>query len=98
MQASLSPALPATGTAEINALLTDCKVELQPDGNPTEETQLQRWPRHAPAPKRLHIESSQQQQASSPHPLVAFLGSCMQQELAVRLLRGVEKLKLWVGH
>jgi hypothetical protein len=90
--------LPATGAAEINAVLTECKVELQPNGSPTEDTQLKRWPRFAPPPKRMQICCWQQQPAGSPHPLVAFLGSCMQQELSVRLLREVEKLELFVGH
>jgi hypothetical protein len=71
--------------AEINALLTDCEVQLQPDGSPTEGTQLQRWPRHAPPPKRLRIQCSLQ-------PLLVCLGNCMQHELAVHLLRSVGAL------
>ncbi len=79
--------------AEINALLTDCTVQLQADGSPTPNTQLQHWPRYAPPLKRLHIYMP----ADRPHPFVAFLGSCMQQELAVRLLRGVQSLYLNVS-
>jgi hypothetical protein len=76
-------------------LLTDCKVQLQADGSPTEDTQLQHWPRFAPPPKRLHLVS-QLQQPGSRSPLMAFLGSCSKQELAVRLLRGVQDLRLYV--
>jgi hypothetical protein len=83
--------------AEINALLTDCDVQLQADGSPTEDTQLQRWPRFAPPPKRLHIDCTQQEPAGSFHPLIAFLARCMHQELAVHMLRDVQDLRLDVS-
>ncbi len=81
-------------SADINALLTDCEVHLTDDGSPTEETQLQRWLRFAPPPKRLRICYSEDAPGCNLHRLVAFLGSCMQQELAMRLLQHVDNLEL----
>ena len=80
---------------EINALLTDCKVELGPDGSPTPETQLQHWPRHAPPPKclRLTFPSAAPPPGSS-HGLLTFLKGCMGQRQATRVLEGVQELWL----
>jgi hypothetical protein len=67
-----------------NALLKDCLVELQPDGSPTEETKLERWPRFAPPPKHLRFL----QQYEEWHPateLAPFLDSCMKQSEQYRL-------------
>ncbi len=82
-------------TADINALLTHCEVHLQPDGSPTPDTQLQRWPRFAPPPKCLRVVFKNNRRDSL-HCLEGFLGGCLQQELAVRLLQEVQVLHLKV--
>jgi hypothetical protein len=82
--------------AEINELLTECYVNLCNDGSPTEQTQLQRWPRFAPPPKQLTITSRLDLQTPAA-ALVAFCSSCMQQQPMRQMLRGVETLNLEVS-
>ncbi len=88
----------------LQALLTRCEVELQPDGSPTSGTQLQHWPRYAPPPQSLLIATDGEDPPTGrQHPFVSFLISCMiscmQQPSEERLLSGVTKLQLEVrGH
>lgn len=77
--------------------MTDCLVELNVDGSTTEETDLQHWPRFASLPKRLrinHLYSPVEPFLDSPLKLVQFLRQCMQQEHAIRLLKGVQALEV----
>ncbi len=74
-----------------NALLKDCLVELQPDGSPTEETKLERWPRFAPPPTHLRFWGSDKGCTD----LAPFLQSCMKQsEQYRRRLRDVRTLEM----